>query len=691
MHVTLAIPRRIATMGAPRWVLPLMALLLVASALVAAYLRWWAPTTPAVQGTQVPVRTGTITQSVTTSGSTVSTRQAKLNFATSGRIRDVYVKLGDRVIAGQPIASLDTAPLEVKLDSARSAVRSAELKVQQLKEAATPEEIAAAQAAFGAAQAKYYEVAAGPEAADVQAAESQVSQAVATYQSAVAKLETLQAGSKPEDVAAARSQVDTAGENVKSAQAKLDLLIGGGTAADVTAAEAQVRTAQASLESANQKLADLLRGPDAADVRAAQSNLEAARASVRQAEAKVKADTQANPPATSAAIKADQAAVDSAEAKVKAAQADLDKAREGPKSGDIAAAQAALDTAQASLDSAKAKLIGLKVPNAQDVAQARAALESAKAGLRSAEAKLVAVLAPPTDTDVAAAQAAVDSASVGVTSAQAKLSQVRAGAKPSEIEAASSSIAAAQAQLASKTQGPKEADLALALEGVQAAELGVRQAQLDLDNAILTAPFDGVVAAINANPGEQASAGATNVNTQNVQLTALVTLVDPSEVRVDANVDEVDVAKLAVGKPAEVSFEAVPDRRFRGQVVAVSPSGSNQQGVVTYPVSINIQVPADVSLPAGLTASATILANQRQGVLVVPTRAIRRQGQNQTVDVLVNSKPESRNVRAGLSNDQLTEIVEGLADAEVVVVPGTSTAPVRTNPGGQPVFKPGGR
>ena len=143
-----------------------------------------------------------------------------------------------------------------------------------------------------------------------------------------------------------------------------------------------------------------------------------------------------------------------------------------------------------------------------------------------------------------------------------------------------------------------------------------------------------------------------------------MTLVDPSAVRVDANVDEVDVAKLSVGKPAEISFDALPDRRFRGQVAAVSPSGSSTSGVVTYPIAINLEIPEDVTLPSGMTASVAVTINRRTDVLVVPTRAVRRQGREQAVEVVSATGTQMKPVQVGMANDQQTEITSGLTEGE---------------------------
>ncbi|HUE75242.1 MAG TPA: efflux transporter periplasmic adaptor subunit, partial [Chloroflexota bacterium] len=97
---------------------------------------------------------------------------------------------------------------------------------------------------------------------------------------------------------------------------------------------------------------------------------------------------------------------------------------------------------------------------------------------------------------------------------------------------------------------------------------------------------------------------------------------------------------------------------------------------------------ADVELPAGTTATASIVVEQRDSVLMVPNRAIRRQGRDQFVEVLVDGNPQQRPVRVGLANDQFTEVVEGLQNGELVVIPATTTAQPRVGGLGGP--GPGG-
>ena len=75
-----------------------------------------------------------------------------------------------------------------------------------------------------------------------------------------------------------------------------------------------------------------------------------------------------------------------------------------------------------------------------------------------------------------------------------------------------------------------------------------------------------------------------------------------------------------------------------------------------------------------MTATASIVYSRKDDVLVVPSRAIRMQGTNRVVDVLVDGKVETRVVNVGTSNEQLSEVLDGLTEGEQVVIPSTTTA-----------------
>src|SRR6266851_4815134 len=786
-------------LGTRNILLVLLAVAIVAGASAVVYLRFLAPAPPAPLGQIVAVQRGNVAATVSATGSVVATRQAKLVFANSGRIKDILVNVGDQVSAGQPLARLLSDTSQVKLDTARSQLTTAQLKLQQLTEAATPEDLAAAQAAYDAAAAKLNDLQAGPTSADLQAAQAAVVQARASLDDANGKLQTMLSGATVADRAAAQAGLIAAQNTLAASQAKLDQLQTGPTAADITAAQSAVADATSSQRSSQAKLDLIQAGATQADLTAGQAALDKAQADLLNAKVKLdqtkatallppdviqaqsslaaaekklhdahqaqdqlaaqleqaNADLAGQQSAFNSSIKsADQtcsklgdgsAECASARSKTDSMQATILKAQQSVKllSGngswdqlsaqkDVVAAQAAYDAAAASLkqvssardagvdliaaqtsyDSAVSQLTSARAKLDQtragatsaDLIAAQGAVDQAKNALATAQAKLDLTMAGATDADAIAAQTAVltaqanlDSAQIkfdglgvatpqdlqaaraaqasaqaGVQTAQAKLTQLQAGPTQADLEAAKSSIAAAQASLATKSGSTKPSDVALQQEAVRQAELGVQQAQIDMDNNTLVAPFDGIVGSVTGNPGETAPSGTTG----------FLTLIDPNAIRVDVTVDETDVAKVAVGKAATITFDAVPGLTLRGKVISVAPSGTLSQGVVTYPVSISV-VSRNQALPGGLTASATITIDEKNDVLIVPLRAVRRQGRDQVVEIAAdNGKTATRVVKTGVQNDQFVEITDGLQEGDQLMIQATTTrAPTGGGPG----------
>ncbi len=483
---------------------------------------------PPAASTTVPVTRGTITASVAASGTVVAAKQARLSFGVAGRLKSLNVSVGDSVSAGQVLAELDTTSLEIKLEQSQSSLRTAQTKLQQLKNSVKDVDVAAARAAYESALAKYNDLLAGPSAAELKSAEQ------------------------------------------------------------------AVISAQANLQKAEQSLADLKAGPTPDEVVVAKADLEKKQAALQKA------------------------------------QGDYDKVA---WRADVASRPEALALQQATIDYQVAlanynqKMAGAKP---EEIALAEKNVEGARAALESAEEKLA---------------------------------QLKAGPKAADLEAARSNLASAQAALANKTAGPSAEEIALQEEQIKVAQIAVRQAEIDLASAKIVAPYAGVVAAIASNVGEQVGGG-----------TAVITLVDPQAVRIDATVDEADVGKVAVGQTAEITFDALPNERFAGKVLAVAPSATVQQGVVTYQVSLQIEQRGR-TLPAGMTANVSLIVAQKDNVLMVPNRAIRTQGRARVVEVETAAGTyERRQVRVGLSNDQMSEIVEGLSEGEQVVIPSTTTA-----------------
>ena len=778
----------------------LIVLAVLAGVAIVVYQRVLYQAPPAPQGQIIPVQRNTVASTVSATGSVVATRQAKLVFANTGRIKEILVNVGDQVTAGQPLARLAADATQVKLDTAKSQLTTAQIKLQQLTEIASSEDLAAAQASYDAAVAKLSDLQAGPTQADLQAATSAVIQAQAGLADASGKLQTLLNGPTSTDHAAAQAGVISAQNSLAAAQAKLDQLQAGPTNVDAVTAQNAVVDANTALKVAQAKLDQLQAGATDADLAAAQASFDKAQADVTNnklkldqaratanlspdviqaqaalasaetklhqahqdldqltaqleqanadlsgqqstlassiksadqtcnklgdssaecASAKSKIDSmqttilkaqqqvkllsgdgswdqlaaqknvmaaQVAYDSSAAALKqvaashnagidlmAAQTAYDTAVSALTSARAQLDKTRAGATNADLVAARAAVDQGRSTLTNAQAKLAQTMAGATDaDTVAAVTAVQTAQANLDSAQAKLD-NLGVPTAQDIQSARSAQSSAQAALQSAQTKLAQLHAGPTQADLESARSGVATALAALATKSGNPRPSDVALQQEAVHQAELALQQAQVDVDNNTLLAPFDGVVASITGNPGEGAPSGTT---------TGFMTLVDPHEVRVDVTVDETDVARIAVGKTANIAFDALPGRVFRGKVIAVAPSGTVTQGVVNYPVSLSIDTRNQL-LPGGMTASTNIVIDEKNDVLVVPLRAVRRAGREQVVDIVgPDGKPVQRAVKTGVQNEQLVEITDGLEEGDQVMITGTVTRAPNAGPGG---------
>lgn len=250
----------------------------------------------------------------------------------------------------------------------------------------------------------------------------------------------------------------------------------------------------------------------------------------------------------------------------------------------------------------------------------------------------------------------------------------------SSLRSASDSIISSERNLAEKQQdsedtneGPDELDLRSAQITVEQRQNALRKAQLELAKYTVRAPFDGVIATIDAQVGDDASAS-----------TAIVTLITKQKIAV-IPLNEVDVVKVQEGQKATLTFDALPDITITGKVVQVAGVGVTTQGVVNYNVEIAFDA-GDDRIKPGMSASAAIITDAKQDALLVPNSAVKTQGGASYVQVVNSSSsesaPENVEVEVGISNDSMTEILSGLSDGETVVtqtITGSASASTQAN------------
>jgi RND family efflux transporter MFP subunit len=201
---------------------------------------------------------------------------------------------------------------------------------------------------------------------------------------------------------------------------------------------------------------------------------------------------------------------------------------------------------------------------------------------------------------------------------------------------------------------------------LQIAEQNLKQYKDELMKTEILAPFDGTVVDIGVKENDQLSAFDYSSKTA-------VHLVDTSAVEMDGVVDEVDIYKVKVGQEAIITVDALPDAEIKGKVTFISPFGTQTAGVVEFPVKISLE-PTEAGLKGGLTATADIIVEKRENVLLVPNRSIKGSPGNYYVEVVIDEEKvttEKRPVTLGAQSEQLSEVISGLSEGEKIIVEAT--------------------
>ncbi|RLC74287.1 MAG: hypothetical protein DRJ03_25880 [Chloroflexi bacterium] len=350
--------------------------------------------------------------------------------------------------------------------------------------------------------------------------------------------------------------------------------------------------------------------------------------------------------------------VTQAEISLREAELDLETLQEPADEADVEQAQDAVDQAAASL-----QLAQISQRTAQDSVLVNESLEDAQEAYDDALEEYEYWLEEYNEND--ADHWFVENALEKLEDKELELKRVQEQVDES-LQSADNGLATAadvyrQAQndLQDLLDGADDSDIEAAQLQVEQARASLEQAQLQLAEATLTAPMAGTVTALDIQPGEMASAGQA----------AVVVISDLAVLEVEINLDETDVAQVAVGQEALVGVDAFPEAELSGTVTYVAPVAETQSGVVLYAVTVQI-APTEFPIRAGMTADVEIVAASREGALIVPLRVIHSEGEQSYVIRLAGGRPERVEVEMGLTTETEVEIVTGLAEGDVVVVAG---------------------
>lgn len=515
---------------------------------------------------------------------------------------------GQEVKAGQPLAVLDDGQASAAaLAQAKSDLATAQLELRQKRTSDPLRGIKATPAEFAAGELAV--VSAQAKLAQLLAGPRPADVALAKLdvRRAEADLETLRRGSPRERAAA----IAIAERNVKLAKEKLARVL--------TPEPALLAMAESELRRAEAALASLLQGPP-------QGAIDALRARISASDNKRRSATTE---------------FDAYTAQQEHAQAvqELATLLRPPSAADVAAGQAAVEAARRNVEKLTTPSPEILTAAELEVDRAESDLRLLKQGpspaahaaalqaIQSAKVRLAQLTGPPLATDVALAR-------FELARARADLAVLRARGGPAsatEVEFARLKLAAARARLASS----------------------------NLSHQLLTvrAPAGGTVTGLHAAPGAPVDATTPVVSVAGLERLAVV-----------VDLSEFDVAQVQPEMEAVISVDALGGEEFEGEVKFAALSGNDVNGVVSFPVVI--QLGDSEGLRPGMNVSVEIVIEEKPKVLQVPLEAISTNDEDKSfvTVMLPDGGTAVRPVKLGLANNSHVEIIEGLFVGDKVVL-----------------------
>jgi HlyD family secretion protein len=240
------------------------------------------------------------------------------------------------------------------------------------------------------------------------------------------------------------------------------------------------------------------------------------------------------------------------------------------------------------------------------------------------------------------------------------------GINDSSVKSALVQVEQAKVNLDSLLNPPERTLMAAKIQ-LDQARLALDQVRQQMDDAKITAPFDGIVTQVNIVPG---GTGGT---------VAAIMLADNSQYHVDVLIDETEIGQVQIGQQAEVTFDALPDAKATGAVTHIDPAGTVNQGVVYYLTRVNLD-PAQEPLLLDMTSNVQVIIDTHANVLAVPGSAIRSEPQGGYYVNVVDANGEALrvDVTTGYTDGDLTEVSGDLQRGEQVYL---SEPPVRQQQG----------
>jgi HlyD family secretion protein len=328
----------------------------------------------------------------------------------------------------------------------------------------------------------------------------------------------------------------------------------------------------------------------------------------------------------------------------------------------LVTAQQTFNTAKANYDTLISQSHGATTGNIENM---QAQITIAQSNLDKAQSAYDAVSdLPDSDPRKAQAYTALYNAQQVLATLQANLNGLQSAPSAINIQKTQATMELAQAQLADAQRAWDLLKNGPDANAIAAAQAQVLAAQELINEAQITAPFDGTITQSNVISNAVVSAG-----TQAFRLDNLSSLVVP------VSVTEIDINGIQAGQPATITFDAIPNKTYNGTVTKTDLAGTVGQNNVNFSVTVQIS-DADAQIKPGMAANVTIVTNQVADALLIPSTSIFTDTSGQQYVYLVqNGVTTTVPVTVGAISDSTTQITNSnLKEGDTIILSFASTS-----------------
>lgn len=434
--------------------------------------------------------------------------------------------------------------------------------------------------------------------------------------------------------------------------------------ADLTSSQARAAQAQANLQ--------LQVANSQTSVSDAEANLATAKLRLERA----KLEMNRMPMLTNASIRTAQAALDEAiQAKKKLEQVTIPQRRRDTQ-GTLSRTKADFEVAQAAYKRQQ-NLLAQGFTTQASVDQARGALASARSTYELSQTQSENI-EKDLATEIASADATISRAKAQMDQAKANSSDTAIqGKSVAEAEKAvrTAEINLQQAKDSRINNRIRSEEYRAASASTVRSRVSMANAKVQLDSTTVLAPRDGVVTTKYLEEGTIIPPGTSTF----AQGTSIVQLSDVTTMFVECAVVEADIAQVRVGQKVRIVTEAFKGVKVDGIVDRVNPAAKTENNITAVKVRVKILPGGKVQLLPGMTANCEFLTLQKPNILLVPSQAVKRDGDKTYVEVKSKNplKPTRVDIKVGEVGNEGTEVLEGLKEGDEVVTATIDLAALR--------------